>query len=83
MTAVKFEQHVSVGHLVLCNPPDNPLGRAFADDLTGALDQGRQDIERTAPDPHLAVCIQQELLRSVQAIGSERKRLFVHVVRRT
>ena len=37
MTAVKFEQHVSVGHLVLCNPPDNPLGRAFADDLTAAV----------------------------------------------
>ncbi len=33
MTVVKFEQAGAVGHIVLCDPPENQLGRRWADDF--------------------------------------------------
>lgn len=37
--SVRFEQVGTVGHIILCNPPDNRLGRQFADDLQSAVHQ--------------------------------------------
>ena len=33
MSVVKFEQTGAVGHIVLCDPPENQLGRRWADDF--------------------------------------------------
>ena len=37
MSVVKFEQTGTVGHLILCDPPENQLGRRWADDLRRAV----------------------------------------------
>jgi hypothetical protein len=37
MSFVKFEQIGAVGHLILCNLPENQLGRHWADDLRCAV----------------------------------------------
>ncbi len=39
MSAVRFEQLGAVGHIVLCDPPDNKLGWHWADDLRRALQE--------------------------------------------
>ena len=36
---VRFEQVDAVGHIILCDPPDNRIGRRFADDLQCAVHQ--------------------------------------------
>ncbi len=37
MSVVKFERTGAVGYVILCDPPDNQLGRRWADDLRGAV----------------------------------------------
>lgn len=37
MTVVRFEQTGAVGHIVLCDPPENQLGKRWADDLRQAV----------------------------------------------
>ena len=39
MSVVRFEQAGAVGHIVLSNPPENQLGRQWADDLRVAVHQ--------------------------------------------
>jgi enoyl-CoA hydratase/carnithine racemase len=37
MSVVRFDQTGAVGHIVLCDPPENQLGRRWADDLRQAV----------------------------------------------
>lgn len=37
MRVVRFEQSGVVGHIVLCDPPGNQIGRRWADDLHQAV----------------------------------------------
>jgi len=39
MSVVRFEQTEAVGHIILCDPPENQLGRRWADDLREAVHQ--------------------------------------------
>ena len=42
MSVVKFEQTETVGHLILCDPPKNQLGRRWADDLRRAVHEASE-----------------------------------------
>ena len=44
MSGIRFEQTGSVGHIVLCDPPDHRLGTQFADELRVAV----QDASRSS-----------------------------------
>ena len=42
MSVVKFEQTGTVGHLILCDPPENQIGRRWADDLRRAVHEASE-----------------------------------------
>ena len=42
MSVVKFEQTGAVGHLILCDPPENQLGRRWADDFRRAVHEASE-----------------------------------------
>lgn len=42
MSLVRFEQINAVGHVVLCDPPDNTLGRSWTDDLRQAVHEASE-----------------------------------------
>lgn len=42
MSVVKFERTESVGHVILCDPPENQLGRRWADDFRCAVHEASE-----------------------------------------
>src|SRR6266478_7159307 len=50
----------------------------LADNLAGAFDQSRQNVEGAAAEPHRLVALEQKPLRCKEPVRAKRNRVFIH-----